>query len=48
MQYYADQFGIMLDEEKARNVLLRIKEESIRRKGLLTPEEFKRIAEEMK
>jgi isopropylmalate/homocitrate/citramalate synthase len=48
VQYYADKFGIVLTEEKARKVLLKIKEESIRRKGLLTEEEFKRIAEEMK
>jgi isopropylmalate/homocitrate/citramalate synthase len=48
VQYFADKYGIVLTEEKARKVLLKIKEESIRRKGLLTEEEFKRIAEEMK
>ncbi|MGD0057441.1 MAG: pyruvate carboxyltransferase [Methanomassiliicoccales archaeon] len=46
VQYYAEKFDMKMSEEKARRVLLRLKEESIRRKGLLSEEDFKKIVAE--
>ncbi|MDH7507793.1 MAG: hypothetical protein QHH00_00145 [Methanomassiliicoccales archaeon] len=43
--YWAEKIGIELSEERARKVLLEVKNASIRKKGLLTEKEFRAIVE---
>lgn len=48
VQYYCEKLGIKIDDARARKVLLRIKDESIARKSLLSLKDFKRIVNETK
>ncbi|MBC7107241.1 MAG: pyruvate carboxyltransferase [Methanomassiliicoccales archaeon] len=45
--YWAEKLGIELSEEKARKILIEVKNTSIRKKGLLTEKEFRAIVEKV-
>jgi isopropylmalate/homocitrate/citramalate synthase len=46
--YWAEKLGIELSEEKARKILMEVKNTSIRKKGLLTEKEFRAIVEKVR